>query len=147
MILRVSVSSWTLPNSATFRLPRLGASLGYARQNISLCADDAFSCTGYRRGSALLVVGVATTTVDSEIESNDQPEIPVLISARTTIAVTHHCGSIVNEENIQMPHHGQVCERGTRRAPLAKRILCDRSCRLPAAVAELVPSESNNALQ
>ena len=44
-------------------------------------------------------------------------------------------------------HHCPVRERGTQARTASEAVLCDRSCWLQAAVADLVPSESNNAQQ
>ena len=69
------------------------------------------------------------------------------LRSRTTIAVAHRLSTIVDSDEILVLHHGQVRERGTHRALLAKRGLYDRLYRLQAGVAELAPAESNNALQ
>ncbi len=96
---------------------------------------------------ALLVLDEATSAVDSEIEADIQRALSVLVSGRTTIAVAHRLSTIVDSDEILVLHHGQVRERGTHRALLAKRGLYDRLYRLQAGVAELAPAESNNALQ
>ena len=96
---------------------------------------------------ALLVLDEATSAVDSEIEADIQRALSVLMAGRTTIAVAHRLSTIVDSDEILVLHHGQVRERGTHRALLAKRGLYDRLYRLQAGVGELVPSESNNALQ
>ena len=100
------------------------------------------SCT--RRSPALVAFSSA---VDSEIEADIQRALSVLVSGRTTIAVAHRLSTIVDSDEILVLHHGQVRERGTHRALLAKRGLYDRLYRLQAGVAELVPAESNNASQ
>jgi len=96
---------------------------------------------------ALLVLDEATSAVDSEIEADIQRALSVLVTGRTTIAVAHRLSTIVDADEILVLHHGQVRERGTHRALLAKRGLYDRLYRLQAGVAELAPAESNNALQ
>ena len=96
---------------------------------------------------ALLVLDEATSAVDSEIEADIQRALSVLVTGRTTIAVAHRLSTIVDSDEILVLHHGQVRERGTHRALLAKRGLYDRLYRLQAGVAELAPAESNNALQ
>jgi ATP-binding cassette subfamily B protein len=96
---------------------------------------------------ALLVLDEATSAVDSEIEADIQRALSVLVSGRTTIAVAHRLSTIADSDEILVLHHGQVRERGTHRALLAKRGLYDRLYRLQAGVGELVPAESNNALQ
>jgi len=96
---------------------------------------------------ALLVLDEATSAVDSEIEADIQRALSVLVCGRTTIAVAHRLSTIVDSDEILVLHHGQVRERGTHRALLAKRGLYDRLYRLQAGVGEEVPAESKNALQ
>ena len=54
---------------------------------------------------------------------------------------------LVLDEEILVLHHGQLRERRTHSALSAKQVLHDRLHCAPAAVAELVPSESSNASQ
>ena len=84
---------------------------------------------------ALLVLDEATSAVDSEIEADIQRALGVLMSGRTTIAVAHRLSTIVDSDEILVLHHGQVRERGTHRALLAKRGLYDRLYRLQAGAA------------
>jgi ATP-binding cassette subfamily B protein len=81
---------------------------------------------------ALLVLDEATSAVDSQIEADIQRALAVLMEGRTTIAVAHRLSTIVDADEILVLHHGEVRERGTHRALLAKRGLYDRLYRLQA---------------
>ena len=54
---------------------------------------------------------------------------------------------LILDEEILVLHHRQLRERRTRRTLLVERVSYDRSHRVQAGVAELVPSESSNASQ
>jgi ATP-binding cassette subfamily B protein len=96
---------------------------------------------------ALLVLDEATSAVDSEIEADIQRALSELMSGRTTIAVAHRLSTIIDSDEILVLHHGQVRERGTHRALLAKRGLYERLYRLQAGVGEGPTTETHNALQ
>lgn len=81
---------------------------------------------------ALLVLDEATSAVDSEIEAEIQSALATLMSGRTTVAVAHRLSTIVGADEILVLHHGQVRERGTHRALMARRGLYERLYRLQA---------------
>jgi ATP-binding cassette subfamily B protein len=81
---------------------------------------------------ALLLLDEATSAVDSEIELEIQRALAELMRGRTTIAVAHRLSTIVNADEILVMHHGQIRERGTHRALLAKGGLYERLYRLQA---------------
>ena len=85
---------------------------------------------------ALLVLDEATSAVDSEIEAEIQAALAELMLGRTTIAVAHRLSTIVGADEILVLHHGQVRERGTHRALLAKRGLYERLYRLQTGAVE-----------
>jgi ATP-binding cassette subfamily B multidrug efflux pump len=84
---------------------------------------------------ALLILDEATSAVDSEIEREIQGALRALMAGRTTIAIAHRLSTIVDADEILVLHHGQVRERGTHRALLARRGLYERLHRLQAGVA------------
>jgi ATP-binding cassette, subfamily B, multidrug efflux pump len=129
-----------LPNGYAQVLGERGASISVGERQLlsfarAIVADP-----------ALLVLDEATSAVDSEIEAEIQRALSVLMSGRTTIAVAHRLSTIVDSDEILVLHHGQVRERGTHRALLAKGGLYDRLYRLQAGVGETLPGESTNAL-
>jgi ATP-binding cassette, subfamily B, multidrug efflux pump len=79
---------------------------------------------------ALLLLDEATSAVDSEIEAEIQRALAELMRGRTTIAIAHRLSTIVGADEILVLHHGQVAERGTHRALLARGGLYDRLYRL-----------------
>jgi ATP-binding cassette, subfamily B, multidrug efflux pump len=79
---------------------------------------------------AVLVLDEATSAVDSEIESEIQRALRVLMTGRTTIAIAHRLSTIVEADEILLLHHGDVRERGTHRQLLALGGLYERLYRL-----------------
>jgi ATP-binding cassette subfamily B protein len=79
---------------------------------------------------AVLVLDEATSAVDSEVELEIQRALAVLMEGRTTIAIAHRLSTIVNANEIMVLHHGQVRERGTHRALMARGGLYERLYRL-----------------
>ncbi|HEU4631398.1 MAG TPA: ABC transporter ATP-binding protein, partial [Gemmatimonadaceae bacterium] len=82
----------------------------------------------------LLLLDEATSAVDSEAEAEIQAGLAELMRGRTTIAVAHRLSTIVNATEILVLHHGQVRERGTHRALLARGGLYERLYRLQVGV-------------
>jgi ABC-type multidrug transport system fused ATPase/permease subunit len=78
----------------------------------------------------LLLLDEATSAVDSETEAAIQEGLRELMRGRTTIAVAHRLSTIVEATEILVLHHGQVRERGTHRALLARGGLYERLYRL-----------------
>jgi len=81
---------------------------------------------------ALLLLDEATSAVDSEIEAEIQRGLMILMQGRTTIAVAHRLSTIVGATEILVMHHGEVRERGTHRALIARSGLYARLYRLQA---------------
>jgi ATP-binding cassette, subfamily B, multidrug efflux pump len=119
-----------LPNGYAQHLGERGASISVGERQLlsfarAIAADP-----------ALLVLDEATSAVDSEIEAEIQAALAELMHGRTTIAVAHRLSTIVGADEILVLHHGQVRERGTHRALLAKRGLYERLYRLQTGAAQ-----------
>ena len=80
--------------------------------------------------ASVLVLDEATSAVDSEIEAEIQRALAVLMEGRTTIAIAHRLSTIVSADEILVLHHGEVVERGTHEALIARAGLYDRLWRL-----------------
>ncbi|MBP7550887.1 MAG: ABC transporter ATP-binding protein [Gemmatimonadaceae bacterium] len=85
---------------------------------------------------ALLLLDEATSAVDSEVEAEIQRGLSILMQGRTTIAVAHRLSTITGATEIVVLHHGEVRERGTHRALLARSGLYARLFRLQAGELE-----------
>jgi ATP-binding cassette, subfamily B, multidrug efflux pump len=81
---------------------------------------------------AVLVLDEATSAVDSEIEADIQRALAELMAGRTTIAIAHRLSTIVEADEILVLHHGEVVERGSHRALMARGGLYERLYRLQA---------------
>jgi ATP-binding cassette subfamily B protein len=80
--------------------------------------------------ASLLILDEATSAVDSEIEAEIQRALAVLMEGRTTIAIAHRLSTIVGADEILVLHHGEIVERGTHDALLARGGLYERLWRL-----------------
>jgi ATP-binding cassette subfamily B multidrug efflux pump len=83
----------------------------------------------------LLLLDEATSAVDSETEALIQAGLEELTRGRTTIAVAHRLSTIVRATEILVLHHGEVRERGTHAALLARGGLYERLYRLQVGAA------------
>jgi ATP-binding cassette subfamily B protein len=113
-----------LPNRYDHVLSERGASISVGERQLlsfarAIAADP-----------AVLVLDEATSAVDSEIELEIQRALEVLMQGRTTIAIAHRLSTIVGADEILVLHHGQVRERGTHRALMARGGLYERLYRL-----------------
>jgi len=113
-----------LPDGYRHKLGERGASLSVGeRQLLSFARAVAAQ-------ASLLLLDEATSAVDSEIESEIQHALAILLEGRTTIAVAHRLSTIVGADEILVLHHGEVVERGTHRELLGKDGLYERLWRL-----------------
>ena len=119
-----------LPEGYAHRLGERGASVSVGERQLlsfarAIAADP-----------ALLLLDEATSAVDSEVEAEIQRALSILMRGRTTIAVAHRLSTITAATEILVLHHGEVRERGTHRALLARRGLYSRLYRLQAGELE-----------
>jgi ATP-binding cassette subfamily B multidrug efflux pump len=109
-----------LPDGYRHQLGERGASLSVGeRQLLSFARAVAAD-------ASLLLLDEATSAVDSEIESEIQHALSVLLEGRTTIAVAHRLSTIVGADEILVLHHGEIVERGRHRELLARNGLYER---------------------
>jgi ATP-binding cassette subfamily B multidrug efflux pump len=92
---------------------------------------------------AVLVLDEATSAVDSQIEAEIQRALAELMRGRTTIAVAHRLSTIAAADEILVLHRGQVRERGTHQALLARGGLYERLYRLQAGTVERGAGDSH----
>ena len=114
------------------RLPK-GYAQGLSERGASISVGERQLLSFARAIAAnpsVLVLDEATSAVDSEIELEIQRALAVLMEGRTTIAIAHRLSTIVNANEIIVLHHGQVRERGTHRALMARGGLYERLYRL-----------------
>ena len=113
-----------LPAGYAHQLGERGASISVGeRQLLSFARAVAAD-------ASLLVLDEATSAVDSEVEAEIQRALAILMEGRTTIAIAHRLSTIVSSDEILVLHHGEVVERGTHEALLARGGLYDRLWRL-----------------
>lgn len=115
-----------LPDGYRHRLGERGAAVSVGERQLlsfarAIAADP-----------AVLVLDEATSAVDSEVEAEIQRALAVLMKGRTTIAIAHRLSTIVHADEILVLHHGEVRERGTHAALLARGGLYERLYRLQA---------------
>jgi ATP-binding cassette, subfamily B, multidrug efflux pump len=133
-----------LPHGYAQQLGERGASISVGERQLlsfarAIAADP-----------ALLILDEATSAVDSQLESEIGAALDILMQGRTTIAIAHRLSTIVDATEILVLHHGQVRERGSHRALMAKGGLYERLYRLqagnaPDAVPTTVPDVARTA--
>ena len=65
------------------------------------------------RGSPILVLDEATSSVDSETESEIQIAIERLAGTRTILVIAHRLSTVMRADNILVMRGGEIVERGT----------------------------------
>lgn len=68
----------------------------------------------------ILVLDEATSSVDAEAEAQIQAALATLMSGRTSLVVAHRLSTIQHADDILVLHYGEIVERGTHRALLAR---------------------------
>jgi ATP-binding cassette subfamily B protein len=69
----------------------------------------------------ILVLDEATSSVDTETESQIQQAIAELMAGRTSLVVAHRLSTILHADEILVVHHGEIIERGTHARLLARQ--------------------------
>jgi ATP-binding cassette subfamily B protein len=113
-----------LPGGYAYELGERGASLSVGERQLLAFARAVAA------DPAILLLDEATSAVDSEAEAAIQAALAALMRGRTTIAVAHRLTTILGADEILVMHHGQVVERGSHRALLARGGLYERLYRL-----------------
>ena len=68
----------------------------------------------------ILVLDEATSSVDTETESQIQQAIAELMAGRTSLVVAHRLSTILHADEILVLHHGEIIERGAHARLLAR---------------------------
>lgn len=68
----------------------------------------------------ILILDEATSALDTESERLVQEALERLMKSRTTIAIAHRLSTIKNADEICVLHEGEIVERGTHEALIAK---------------------------
>ncbi len=84
----------------------------------------------------ILILDEATSALDSRTEAEIQTTLSAIAERRTTIVIAHRLSTIVNADEIVVLDAGQVAERGTHAALLAKNGLYAEMWMRQAAEAE-----------
>lgn len=95
--------------------------LGERGRNLSMGERQLLSfARALARDPAILVLDEATSSVDTEAEAQIQEAVATLMSGRTSIVVAHRLSTILHADEILVLHHGEIAERGSHRALLAR---------------------------
>jgi len=103
-----------LPAGWAHRLGERGQSLSVGERQLLAFAR------ALAGGPAVLVLDEATSSVDAAAEEQIQRAIVELLRGRTCLAVAHRLSTVQNADEILVLHHGEIRERGTHRALLAR---------------------------
>jgi ATP-binding cassette subfamily B protein len=120
------------------RLPAgYGHQLAERGRNLSVGERQLLSfARALARDPRILVLDEATSSVDAEAEAQIQQAIAELMRGRTAIVVAHRLSTILHADEILVFHHGEIRERGTHRALLAREGLYQRLYLLQAGNGE-----------
>ena len=103
-----------LPSGYSHQLGERGRSLSVGeRQLLSFARALALD-------PRILVLDEATSSVDTETESQIQQALAELMAGRTSLVVAHRLSTILHADEILMLHHGEIIERGTHARLLAR---------------------------
>src|SRR6266699_1748876 len=104
-----------LPHEYKSEVRERGAGLSVGqKQLISFARALAFD-------PALLILDVATSSVDTETEQLIQQAIERVMRDRTSIVVAHRLSTVQNADRIIVLHHGEIREQGSHQELLVKR--------------------------
>jgi ATP-binding cassette subfamily B protein len=110
------------------RLPAgYGQVLGERGKSLSVGERQLLSfARALARSPLILVLDEATSSVDAEAEALIQQAVLELMRGRTSLVVAHRLSTILHADEILVLHHGEIRERGTHQALLARRGLYER---------------------
>jgi len=104
-----------LPNGYASAVAERGSTLSVGqKQLLSFARALAFD-------PSVLILDVATSSVDTETELIIRDALRVLMAGRTTIAIAHRLSTIQDMDKILVLHKGQLRESGTHQELLAHR--------------------------
>ena len=90
----------------------------------------------------ILILDEATSALDSRTEAEIQTTLSAIAERRTTIVIAHRLSTIVDADEIVVLDAGQVAERGTHAALLAKNgLYAEMWARQAAEADEAVAAE------
>jgi ATP-binding cassette subfamily B protein/subfamily B ATP-binding cassette protein MsbA len=82
------------------------------------------------RNTPILILDEATSSVDTETESNIQEAIEKLMGNRTIIVIAHRLTTVMKADNIIVLEKGSVVEQGTHKELFEKGGLYAKMCRI-----------------
>ena len=89
----------------------------------------------------ILILDEATSALDSRTEQDIQAALRAVANRRTTLVIAHRLSTVVDADEIIVLQDGEVAERGTHIALLAKGGLYARMWALQAAEQDLEPAD------
>ena len=82
------------------------------------------------RNTPILVLDEATSSVDTETESNIQTAIENLAGSRTIIVIAHRLSTVMRADNIIVLEKGRIVEQGTHQELFEKNGVYAKMCRI-----------------
>lgn len=82
------------------------------------------------RNTPILILDEATSSVDTETESNIQEAIEKLMGNRTIIVIAHRLTTVMKADNIIVLEKGSIVEQGTHKELFEKGGLYAKMCRI-----------------
>ena len=82
------------------------------------------------RNTPILILDEATSSVDTETESNIQEAVEKLMGNRTIIVIAHRLTTVMKADNIIVLEKGSVVEQGTHKELFEKGGLYAKMCRI-----------------
>src|SRR5258707_6525949 len=104
----------TLPGSYTTVLNEDATNISAGQKQLLTIARAFLADPG------ILIVGEATSSVDTRTEMQIQRAIAVLMKGRTSLVIAHRLSTIRDAELILVMNHGTIVEKGTHEELLAK---------------------------
>ena len=109
-----------LPNGYDQELGERGSTLSVGeRQLVSFARALAFD-------PQVLVLDEATSSVDSEIETQIERATNELMAGRTSVVIAHRLSTVQGADRIIVLHHGELCEEGSHEELLEREGLYAR---------------------